>query len=51
MDRYHTSLEIDPDELKQIFKDLNEAQQTIERCYDRLISLGVVTIKKTASGN
>lgn len=51
MNGYFTRIEIDPDELKQIFKDLDEAQQTVERCYNRLIDLGVVTIKKAASGN
>ena len=51
MDKYITTIEIDPDELKQIFKTLHDAEQTIDDCYNRLRYLGVVTIKKAASDN
>lgn len=43
--------EVDDAELKEIFNELNKAQETIYKCYSRLQSLGIVKFKKPSSEN
>ena len=43
--------EVDDAELKEIFNELNKAQETIYKCYSRLQSLGIVKFKKSPSEN
>lgn len=42
MTNYHVQIKVDKGELKSIFDDLNQAQETIRNCYSRLQLLGVV---------
>ena len=42
-------IEIGEEELKAIFEELDEAQEKIYECYEKLINLGVVTIRKRSS--
>lgn len=53
MNPYFVGLEIKDDEIERIMKELDEAQETIYRCYVQLKDLGVLTITqaKAASGN
>lgn len=39
-------IEIKDGEVEEILKELNEAQETIFKCYNRLINLGVMTIRQ-----
>lgn len=43
----NTRIEIDGEELNQIFKDIHKAEMTIRECYSRLRDLGVVKIKNS----
>lgn len=45
MKPYIIRIEIEEGEVKKILQELNEAQEKISQCYDRLIELGVVTIR------
>ena len=42
-------VEIRNNELQAIFKELQEAQETIYRCYNRLQDLGVLVVKDSES--
>lgn len=45
-------IEVKGGELEKIFQELNEAQEKICECYNRLQDLGVLVIsKEAASGN
>lgn len=52
MNGYSIRIEVQDGKVKEIMDRLNEAQQTIYRCYQELQDLGVVVVKeKAASGN
>ncbi len=52
MNQYIIQLEVPEGRVKEILKELTQAQETIRRCYDELEALGALVIKeKTASGN
>lgn len=45
-------IEINDGEVESILTELHEAQETIRKCYSKLIDIGVVVIKSNAvSGN
>lgn len=46
MTNYSIRINVQEDELREIMNDLQQAQEQIYRCYNRLQSLGVVTISK-----
>ncbi|MCH5315760.1 MAG: hypothetical protein J1E81_07590 [Eubacterium sp.] len=50
MNNYNIRIEIEDGEVKQILKELNEAQETIYKCYIKLQSLGVLKIKESPEG-
>lgn len=45
MTNYVLTIEIQDGAVQEILDELNEAQETIYRCYSRLMDLGVVTIR------
>lgn len=51
MQKNFIGIQIEEGELKDIFEELTKAQETIYKCYNRLQQLGVLTIKKSPSGN
>lgn len=51
MTNYSIRIEVEDGEIEQILKELNEAQETIFKCYNRLQTLGVLKIKKSPSAN
>ena len=52
MKSYMIRIEVEQGEVESILKELEEAQEKIHQCYNRLISLGVVKIREeAASGN
>jgi len=46
MTNHFLTFEIQEGELKEIMDEIDKAQNTIYRCYNRLTDLGVVSIKK-----
>lgn len=48
---YFFAMEVNKDELDQIFKDLHSAQETIYKCYNRLKNLGIITLKEAEIEN
>ena len=54
MNEYYVKVQIDDEELKEIFKALDEAKETIYNCYSRLAGMKICTVAKkedAASGN
>lgn len=51
MTDYNIRIEVEDGEVEEILKELNEAQETIYKCYNKLQSLGVLKIKKSPSAN
>ena len=45
MNKHYIQIEIEDGEVKKILNKLDEAQQTIQDCYDELHRLGVLVIK------
>lgn len=43
----NTKIEVDGEEMNQIFEDIHKAEMTIRECYSRLRDLGVVKIKNS----
>lgn len=50
MNKYCINIEIPDGRVKEILKELDEAQEKIRKCYEELCYLGVLTIKKAPSG-
>lgn len=48
MNKYLIGIEVQDGEIEKIMEELQRAQETICTCYNRLVELGVVTIKKAA---
>ncbi len=46
MNNYDIRIEIQEGEVKEILDKLNEAQETIYNCYNRLQEIGVLTLKE-----
>lgn len=46
MRSYMIRIEIKQGEIESIMKEIDEAQDKIYKCYDRLTELGVLTIRK-----
>lgn len=49
MNNYSIRIEIPEGEIKNIFDKMNEAQETIRKCYSELQMLGVVKITEKPS--
>lgn len=49
--KYFFAMEVNKDELDQIFEDLRNAQETIYKCYSRLRNLGIITLKEAEIEN
>lgn len=46
MTNYHMKIAIKDGEVEQIMREMDEAQEKIFECYDRLRALGVVVVEK-----
>lgn len=42
---YFIRIEVNQGEIEEILKELYEAQEKVRECYERLIELGIVTIR------
>ncbi|SDD88364.1 hypothetical protein [Sporomusa acidovorans] len=49
MREHFIRIEVEDGEVEQIIQELYAAQEKIYQCYNRLISLGVVTVKPPAA--
>ncbi len=46
MNGFFLQIEVKDGEIEKIMKELDEAQEKISECYQKLIELGVVTVTK-----
>ena len=52
MKKYLLTVEVQEGELQEIMSELQAAQETIYKCYDRMKNAGVLVVKEeAASGN
>lgn len=46
MDGFFAHIEVKDGEVEKILAEMDEAKETIRRCYDRLVELGFVVIQR-----
>lgn len=51
MDSYFMRIKIKDGEVEEVLNELEQAQKTIYECYEKLRTMGFLTVEKAASGN